>query len=136
MPGVQNRNRLTIEKENPTIQNRVRLLFSATRGRDTKDLTHPPRCSGSRPNDQAGRRPCLDGFTSHRGIVTSPLGNGGGMWQIFGVDKITKRVVDVAVADNATEKRIILNQERYNYEPIWSVPIRLSWGKRGVMANA
>ena len=55
------------------------------------------------------------------------------MWRIIGVDKFTKRVVDVAIADNAAEKRIILREERCNYEFIWSVPIRLPWGKNVMM---
>jgi len=54
------------------------------------------------------------------------------MWRIMGVDKITKRVVNVAVADNVVEKGIMLKQERRNYEFVWAVPIRWARGKYAV----
>jgi len=47
------------------------------------------------------------------------------MWRILGIDKMTKRLVEVTVADNPQEKTIILRQEENNYDCVWAVRIRL-----------
>ena len=51
------------------------------------------------------------------------------MWRIVGVDKITKKTVDIATADNIAEKRIIMRQEYKNYDCLNAVRINMSaWG--------
>ena len=47
------------------------------------------------------------------------------MWRIYGVDKVTGEVVDVAIADNPAEKGIILRQEEKNYHGLKAVRIRI-----------
>jgi hypothetical protein len=47
------------------------------------------------------------------------------MWRIVGVDRITKKLVEVATADNPAEKTIILRQEAKNYDDLRAVSMRL-----------
>jgi len=54
------------------------------------------------------------------------------MFRIVGYDKVTDELVDVAVADNSTERDIILRQEANNYYELRAVHLRiLSWPHRG-----
>ena len=46
------------------------------------------------------------------------------MWRIIATDKITGRIVEVAVADNPAEKEIILRQEARNYDDLRAVSLR------------
>lgn len=53
------------------------------------------------------------------------------MWRIVGTDKITKRLVEVTVADNPAERRMILREERHNYDDLRAMPLRMSmFGQR------
>jgi hypothetical protein len=47
------------------------------------------------------------------------------MWRIVGVDKVTMKLVEVTTADNPAEKRIILREERHNYDDLRAVPLRM-----------
>ena len=47
------------------------------------------------------------------------------MFRIVGVDKVTNRLVDVAIADNDAEKRMILREEHHNYDDLRAVPMRM-----------
>jgi len=49
----------------------------------------------------------------------------GAMWRIVGVDKVTMKLVEVTTADNPAEKRIILREERHNYDDLRAVPLRM-----------
>ncbi|MCL5883994.1 MAG: hypothetical protein M1377_01335 [Deltaproteobacteria bacterium] len=62
-------------------------------------------------------RPCFGG--------AAPLG--GTIFRIIGTDKVTNRLVDVAIADNDTEKRMILREERKNYYDLRAIPLRMSY---------
>jgi hypothetical protein len=47
------------------------------------------------------------------------------MWRIIGVDKVTMKVVEVTTADNPAERRMILREERRNYDDLRAVPLRM-----------
>lgn len=49
------------------------------------------------------------------------------IYRIVGVDKITNRLVDVAIADNDAEKRMILREERRNYYDLRAIPLRMTY---------
>jgi hypothetical protein len=49
------------------------------------------------------------------------------MWRIIATDKITGRIVEVAVADNPAEKEIILRQEARNYDDLRAIPLRMTY---------
>ena len=49
------------------------------------------------------------------------------MWRIIGTDKVTMRVVEVTVADNPAERRMILREERKNYYDLRAIPLRVSY---------
>ena len=46
------------------------------------------------------------------------------MWRIVGIDRITKKLVEVTTADNPAEKRIILRQEARHYDDLRAVGLR------------
>jgi hypothetical protein len=46
------------------------------------------------------------------------------MWRIVGIDRITKKLVEVTTADNPAEKEIILRQEARNYDDLRAVSLR------------
>jgi hypothetical protein len=52
------------------------------------------------------------------------------IWRIVGVDRITKKVVEVATADNPMEKEMILRQEARNYDDLRAVSLRMPAGER------
>jgi hypothetical protein len=56
------------------------------------------------------------------------------MWRIVGTDKVTKRLVEVTVADNPAERRMILREERHNYDDVRAVSIRMPMFERRVQA--
>ena len=47
------------------------------------------------------------------------------MWRIVATDKITGRTVELAIADNPAERRMILREERHNYDDLRAVPLRM-----------
>jgi hypothetical protein len=47
------------------------------------------------------------------------------MWRIIANDKITGRTIELAIADNPAERRMILRQERHNYDDLRAVPLRM-----------
>ena len=49
------------------------------------------------------------------------------MYRIIGTDKVTMRLVDVTIADNDAEKRMILREERKNYYNLRAIPLRMSY---------
>lgn len=48
------------------------------------------------------------------------------MWRIMGVDKVTGREVEVAIATNEAERKEILRQERGNYLDLRAVRVRVA----------
>jgi hypothetical protein len=47
------------------------------------------------------------------------------MCRIIATDKITGKIVEVTVADNPAERRMILREERHNYDGLRAVPLRM-----------
>jgi hypothetical protein len=47
------------------------------------------------------------------------------IWRIIGTDKVTMKVVEITVADNPAERRMILREERRNYDDLRAVPLRM-----------
>jgi hypothetical protein len=47
------------------------------------------------------------------------------IWRIIANDKITGKVVEVTVADNPAERRMILREEARNYDDLRAVPLRM-----------
>ncbi len=60
----------------------------------------------------------------------------GAMWRIVGIDRITKKLVEVTTADNPAEKRIILRQEARNYDDLRAVSLRMPMVERRAQASA
>ena len=58
------------------------------------------------------------------------------MWRIVATDKITGRTVELAIADNPAERRMILREERRNYDDLRAVPLRIPiFGQRAQVAT-
>jgi hypothetical protein len=47
------------------------------------------------------------------------------MWRIIANDKITGKLVELAIADNPAERRMILREEARNYDDLRAVPLRM-----------
>lgn len=60
----------------------------------------------------------------------------GTIWRIVGTDKVTKRLVEVTVADNPAERRMILREERHNYDDLRAVPLRMPMFGQRAQASA
>jgi hypothetical protein len=58
------------------------------------------------------------------------------MWRIIGVDKVTMKVVEVTTADNPAERRMILREERRNYDDLRAVPLRVATFRHREQASA
>jgi hypothetical protein len=58
------------------------------------------------------------------------------MWRIIATDKITGKLVEVTVADNPAERRMILREERRNYDDLRAVPLRMPMFERTARASA
>jgi hypothetical protein len=46
------------------------------------------------------------------------------------------KVVEVTVADNSAERRMILREERHNYDDLRAVPLRIPIYQRRAQASA
>jgi hypothetical protein len=58
------------------------------------------------------------------------------MWRIVATDKITGRTVELAIADNPAERRMILREERRNYDDLRAVPLRMPLAGRRAQVTA
>lgn len=58
------------------------------------------------------------------------------MWRVVGDDKRTGKTVEVAVADNEAELRIILREESRNYRNVRAVGMSVVVGERKARAGA
>jgi hypothetical protein len=47
------------------------------------------------------------------------------IWRIVGIDKVTNKLVEITIADNPAERRMILREERHNYDDLRAVPLRM-----------
>lgn len=51
------------------------------------------------------------------------------MWRIVGKDKKTGKVVEITVADNEAERKIILREEIHNYHDVRAVGMNVPAGE-------
>ena len=58
------------------------------------------------------------------------------MWRIVGTDKVTMKVVEITIADNPAERRMILREERRNYDDLRAVPLRMPLAGRRAQVTA
>jgi len=58
------------------------------------------------------------------------------MWRIIATDKITGKIVEVTIADNPAERRMILREERHNYDDLRAVPLRMPMFEQRAQAGA
>jgi len=58
------------------------------------------------------------------------------MWRIIATDKITGKTVEVTVADNPAERRMILREERRNYDVLRALPLWMPLAGRKAQVTA
>jgi len=58
------------------------------------------------------------------------------MWRIIANDKITGKLVELAIADNPAERRMILREEARNYDDLRAVPLRVATFRHREQASA
>ena len=70
--------------------------------------------------------------SAHAGLFSLEVA----IWRIIGADKVTMKVVEVTVADNPAERRMILREEARNYDDLRAVPLWMPLAGRRAQVTA